>query len=213
MKPLGFSAPATPIHHATGATPRRAPRRAPGGGRTKTIRPKVDAASSPHCSFVNLDSGAPEVPTLTLWHIGRGQAPSTSSTSGTEPVRRRRREPAAAPPAANHNPGADHATTRTAAGQKRPAATAPVQPPTSSRRRWRRRPRDAVEEEEQNPPTRSPPTPRRARPGTGLTDPSSAATKKANTDESEADLFAAATITAGAEMEDAGKPNRLATLD
>jgi hypothetical protein len=64
-----------------------------------------------------------------------------------------------------------------------------------------------AEEEEQNPPTSSPPTPRRARPGTELTDLSSAATKKATSDESEADLFAAATITAGAEMEDAGNPS------
>jgi hypothetical protein len=112
---------------------------------------------------MNLRRGAQEL-NLSLWLVGRGTSPSSSSTSRSRPPRRPRRGTPPDPPAADHAPCTELGIHRTTTSHAWPAE-APQTFPPPSRRRWRRRRRDAVEEEEPKSPTRSPPPSRRSRPG------------------------------------------------
>ena len=99
---------------------------------------------------------------ISLWHAGRGPAPSLSSSSRSGHSGRRRRGEAPDLPAADHQPSTRQETIQSTVRHKRATVEAPAHLPPSPRWRWRgRRPVADGEEAQksiaQSPPHRRPP--------------------------------------------------------
>ena len=143
---------------------------------------------------------------MSLWIVGRGTTPSSSSTSGSRATRRRCRGSTPDPPASNHLPRTDNASRQPAATHDRSTAKAPANLPLSSQRRRRRRRRDEDEEGEQKSTARSPPPPWRSCPNNLAPRPLDA-TRRRCRDEDHGELIRG--DGAGIEPTPPQKPNKL----